>query len=298
MRRILVALDGSSASEEVLGEVQRLGGGLESIDLLHVLPKTEQEVQNQGLNVEDLAQEYLRKVAARLAGHPVRTFLWRGTPEEEIPKAARRLHADLIAMTTHARRGLSRLFLGSVAESVVRSAPAPVLLARPGHSRPQKPLERILVPLDGSEASREIFASVRNLLSGRDAEVILFQVVVPVVAADPVTGFTPIGIPVPLADPAPHLEELARELASADLRTRAVLAWGDAADQILEHARSLDADLIAMATAGRKGFSRFMIGSVAEKVVRRMDRPVLLHRISPSTEAGSQIQELHAQGAD
>jgi nucleotide-binding universal stress UspA family protein len=298
MRRILVALDGSPESEQVLDEVDRVGGGLESIDLIHVLPKLRQEVPNAGVNVEDVAHEYLRKVAARLSPHKVRTFIWRGEPEEEIPKAARSLNAELIAMTTHARKGLSHLLLGSVAESVVRNSSTPVLLTRPDLSRPRKPLERILVPIDGSAASREVFASVRNVAADRGAEVILFQVVVPVLVADPVTGFTPIGIPQPLPDPAPRLEEFARQLARDGFRTRAVVASGDAAAQILDQARSLDADLIAMATAGRKGFSRVMMGSVAEKVVRRMDRPVLLHRIAPKSEAGSQVQELHAQGAD
>jgi nucleotide-binding universal stress UspA family protein len=298
MRRILVALDGSPESEQVLDEVERVGGGQESIDLLHVLPKTGHEVPNAGVNVEDVAQDYLSKVAARLSTHPVRTFIWRGEPEEEIPKAARSLNADLIAMTTHARKGLSHLLLGSVAEAVVRNSSTPVLLTRPDVPRPRKPLERILVPIDGSAPSREVFGSVRNLVADSGAEVILFQVVVPVLVADPVTGFTPIGIPQPLPDPAPRLEEFARQLAREGLRTRSMVASGDAAGQILDHARSLDADLIAMATAGRKGFSRFVIGSVAEEVVRHMDRPVLLHRIAPKTDAGSQIQEMHAQGAD
>ncbi len=298
MHRILVALDGSPESEQILDEVERMGGGQESIDLLHVLPKLGQEVPNVGLNVEDVAQEYLRKVAARLPKHPVRTHLWRGEPEEEIPKAACQLKADVIAMTTHARKGLSHLFLGSVAEAVVRNSSTPVLLTRPNIARPRKPLERILVPIDGSAPSREVFGSVQNLVADSGAEVILFQVVVPVLVADPVTGFTPIGIPQPLPDPAPRLEEFARQLARAGLRTRAVVATGDAAEQILDHARSLDVDLIAMATSGRKGLSRFVIGSVAEKVVRRMDRPVLLHRISPKADAGSQIQEVHAQGTD
>jgi nucleotide-binding universal stress UspA family protein len=298
MRRILVALDGSPESEKILEEVERVGGAQGSIDLLHVLPRVEREVPNVGVTVEDVAEEYLRKVAARLLKHPVRTFIWRGEPQEEIPKAARRLKADLIAMTTHARKGLSHLLLGSVAEAVVRNSSTPVLLTRPDLPRPRKALERILVPLDGSAASREVFVSVRSLVGDSGAEVILFQVVVPILVGDPVTGFTPIGIPQPLPDPRPRLEEAARRLALEGFRTRAVVASGDAADQILDHARSLDADLIAMATAGRKGFSRFMIGSVAEKVVRRMDRPVLLHRITPKAEAASQLQELHAQGAD
>src|SRR5205823_1092919 len=188
------------------------------------LPSLSQEVPNLGMTVEDVAEEYLRKVAARLEKRPVRTFIWRGAPEEEIPKAARSLNADLIAMTTHARKGLSHLLLGSVAEAVVRNSATPVLLTRPDVPRPRKPLERILVPIDGSAPSREVFGSVRNLVADTGAEVILLQVVVPVLVADPVTGFTPIGIPQPLPDPAPRLEEFARQLARSGLRTRAVVA--------------------------------------------------------------------------
>jgi len=298
MHHILVALDGSPESEQILHEVERVGGRDASIDLLHVLPGASREVPNLGVDVEDVAEDYLRKVAARIAGHQVRMFIWRGAPEEEIPKAARSLNADLIAMTTHGRKGLSHLLMGSVAESVVRHGSTPVLLTRPDFSRPSRPMERILVPVDGSAQSLEVTSTVRELVAQTGAEVILLQVVVPVIVADPVTGFTPIGVPMPLPDPAPELETLARRLSREGIPTRAMVAHGGAADQILDHAKTLDADLIAMATSARKGLSRFMIGSVAENVVRRMDRPVLLHPIGLKTEAGAHVREVHAQGAD
>ncbi len=298
MRHILVALDGSPESEKILDEVDRVSARDDSIDLLHVLPNRSHEVANAGVDVEDVAEEYLARIASRIPDRRVRTYIWRGEPEEEIPKAARSLNSDLIAMMTHGRKGLAHLLMGSVAEAVVRNVSMPVLLTRPDFSRARRPLERILVPVDGTARSFEVMSSVRNLVADRGAEVILLQVVVPVIVTDPVTGFTPVGVPTPLPDPAPRLEDSARRLSRAGTPARAVVAYGGAADQILEHARALDVDLIAMATAGRKGLSRFMIGSVAEDVVRRMDRPVLLHRIATKAEAGIQAQEFHAQGAD
>ena len=299
MRRILVALDGSPESEQILSEVDRVGARNSAIDLLHVLSPDAHEVPNAGVDVEDVAADYLSRVASRLSDRQVRTFIWRGEPEQEIPKAARSLNADLIAMTTHARKGLSHLLLGSVAEAVVRESSTPVLLTRPGMApRPAKSLERILVPVDGTSRSREVLRSVRGIVADTGAEVILLQVVVPVIPVDPVTGFTPIGVPEPPPDPLPPLQAWAEQLGHDGIAARAVVTMGAAADRILEQAKSLNVDLIAMATAGHKGLARFMMGSVTEEVVRHMDRPVMLHHIAPMEEAESRVRELHAQGAD
>src|SRR5437762_7005085 len=113
MQRILVALDGSPESEQILGEVERVSTRHTPIDLLHVLPHPRQEVPNLGVDLEDVAEIYLEQAAGRIQDRTVRTFLWRGDPQEEIPKAARSLKADLIALTTHARSGLLQLLTGS-----------------------------------------------------------------------------------------------------------------------------------------------------------------------------------------
>ena len=136
-RRILVALDGSAESEQILDEVARLAPADAHLDLLHVVPTYNHSIPGVGFNLEDLATIYLESVAERLQNRRVRTFVWRGAPEEELPKAARSLEADLLAMTTHARKGLSHLLMGSVAEAVVRNSPVPVLLTRPGLRAPR-----------------------------------------------------------------------------------------------------------------------------------------------------------------
>jgi nucleotide-binding universal stress UspA family protein len=297
MRRILVALDGSSESEQILGEVARIGSAETAVDLVHVLDRPQHEIPNAGASLEDVAEEYLHRAAGRLPGRRIRTFLWRGEPEEEIPRAAEALHADLIAMTTHARRGLSHLLMGSVAEAVVRTTSLPVLLTRPGLERPVRPLERILVAVDGTEKSRIACTTARELAAESGAELVLLQVVEPVLVVDPVTGFTPIGIPDPAPDPMPALEDLARRLRQDGVAARALVTHGAAAGRILDGARAVDADLIVLSTLGRRGLSRIMLGSVAEEVVRHMDRPVLLQRVAPVMEAKRQAQT-HSQGAD
>jgi universal stress protein A len=67
---------------------------------------------------------------AKRAGVRATALLLDGTPQEQIPRAARRVHADLIVIGTHGRSGLSKVLLGSVAERVVRFAPCPVLTVR------------------------------------------------------------------------------------------------------------------------------------------------------------------------
>jgi len=208
------------------------------------------------------------------------------------------LKADLIAMTTHARRGLSSLLMGSVAQAVLRHSSLPILMTRPGLHAPNRPLVRILVPVDGTEQSTSICSTVRDLATESGAEVIIFQALVPVLVVDPVTGFAPLGVPEPLPDPSAALEELALHFRKQGIPARILTAQGTAADQILEQARKVDADLIAMSTSGRRGLSRLVLGSVAEDVVRRMDRAVLLHRATSRAETPDHAQEVHAHGAD
>jgi nucleotide-binding universal stress UspA family protein len=170
----------------------------------------------------------------------------------------------------------------------------PVLLTRPGLRPPERGLERILVAVDGSDASGEVFETVRLLAADRDPEVLLVEVVTPV-GADLGTMGVPLVLP---ADPAPSLEEQVTRLRKMGLRASPVVAHGDPATEILRQGRKFQVDLIAMATAGRKGLSRILLGSVAENVVRRMDRAVVLQRIAPTREALHRIQEQHAPGSD
>jgi nucleotide-binding universal stress UspA family protein len=78
------------------------------------------------------ATRHLKALAAKAktAGVRAQTFLVEGTPAREIPRFARRRHADLLVIGTHGRTGFAKLFLGSVATQIVATATCPVMTVR------------------------------------------------------------------------------------------------------------------------------------------------------------------------
>ena len=152
-KRVLVALDGSTACESVLRFLLEIAGPLDmKITLLHVLEPMPPQVMEAAPHVviDDIesrrkeAEEYLEPVAAALRAKGVETSwaIRRGRPADEIVAAARESGADLVAMATHGRTGLGRLLFGSVAEAVLRHAPVPVFMIRQPHTVAAAPAAR------------------------------------------------------------------------------------------------------------------------------------------------------------
>ncbi len=144
-KRILVPLDGSVTAEALLDVVADTArGGGAAVRLLRVAPLLNSLVGADGRVVayadqemereEAEALDYLRSVEGRLAGIDVDYIVRFGQPLDEILREADAFNADLIAVGTAGRSGLSRAILGSVAEQVVRKAAVPVLLFRAGRS--------------------------------------------------------------------------------------------------------------------------------------------------------------------
>ena len=148
---------------------------------------------------------------------------------------------------------------------------------------------KILVPLDGSLRSSSILTQVRRLLKSFDAEVLLFHVVEPDRIAEkrPVQrGEEFVGA---LARARRYLERLRDELRTDGIRAEAEVGAGDPTERILEQAERFQPALIAMSTHGRTGWARLTRGSVAERVLRHSDRPILLVR--PEWSDGSSPSE-------
>jgi nucleotide-binding universal stress UspA family protein len=134
------------------------------------------------VRTQEDAERYLAAMAKGLTarGLPgVSWKVWYDEPARAVVDAARYNGADLIVMSTHGRGGLSRLLLGSVAESVVRTAPAPVLLVRGALTWTPGSIGRILVPLDGSELSEAVLSFVTRLAGPFDFAIDLLRVVEP-----------------------------------------------------------------------------------------------------------------------
>ena len=198
------------------------------------------------------------------------------SPSEAIISYARDQDVDLVVMGTHGRRGMDRLLSGSVSEEVVRGAPCPVFTVLATEAEDHVPtISRVLAPVDLSDQSEMVLDHAAALADAYAAPLDLLHVVEE--AAYP----TVYGID-PLTPSLPDVQDRAREAletlaARIDIGTDMVHAHvlsGYAARDIVEFAEENASDLIVMATHGRTGLERFLIGSVAEKVVRRAPCPV------------------------
>jgi nucleotide-binding universal stress UspA family protein len=139
--------------------------------------------------------------------------------------------------------------------------------------------ERILVPLDGSKCSESILPQVEELAEGSKRGVCLLRVV----SAHTALSADPINAEVKAVREAEqYLEGVKNQLQTKGLDVDTHVRYGDDVKEILDHASQKEIDLIAMSTHGRHGINWLIHGSVAEKVVQQIAKPVLMDRCASS----------------
>lgn len=193
---------------------------------------------------------------------------------EAILEYAEEQEVDLIVMGTHGRRGTERMLMGSVAEEVVRRAACPVLAVRTADEKklPWRAVERIVVPVDFSDFTPLALAYGVELAQTYDARLDLLHVA-EVRSMPGVYGAVPIIAPQQVEARAREaLKERASEAGYEHVEVK--VQHGHAAEQVLAYAEAEAAHLIVMATHGRTGLRRMLMGSVAEKVIRHAPCPV------------------------
>ncbi|HYB69839.1 MAG TPA: universal stress protein [Candidatus Bathyarchaeia archaeon] len=145
--------------------------------------------------------------------------------------------------------------------------------------------KRTLVPLDGSPVAETIIPFIIGIAGPLDMDVILLRVVEPI--SPPVLeGYVEAETaPLRTTDAQEYLAPIAVELRNKGVRVESRVRWGHPADQIVDAARELGADLIAMSTHGRGGLGQLVFGSVAQAVLRKAQMPVFLMRATESQVA-------------
>ena len=287
--RILVPLDGSKLSETILpfaSEIARKADA-EVVVATAIQPIGIWDATATAINwehEEKSAKDYLDSAVERLTGDGlrVRPIFLHGDASEVILEAAEKESADLITMTTHGRSGIMRWLLGSVADRVVQHSKVPVALIRVGEDNPvpSAKVERILVPLDGSDVSAGILPFVKEYARLFDSSLVLYHAVSPV---GTYPGFETANAQVvgelleeTQKEGTEMLSQAAEKLKSEGFKTQTAISIELAADGILNAAEQSKAGLVAIGTHGRSGVTRTVLGSVANAVLRRSKLPVLL----------------------
>ena len=291
-RRMLVTLDGSELSEIVLPYVEWFVGrlGLDVV-LLHVCKPEESELTllhrayiERKVEIISGQAEEARKKAETGPGKKeieVRGELTSGYPAEEILRYADENSIDLILMATHGRSGLKRWAIGSVADKVLHASKVPVWLV-PARcpddvTYDMWPKRTILVPLDGSELAEAVLPHVEALAEQNGVEPV--DVVLLRVSESPVMSdhyFS--NIPETREEIEKYLARVEKRLQKAGLSVQSRVLTGEPAEQIVDYASASPFSLVVMSTHARSGLSRWVLGSVAMKVVSGVCSPILLVR--------------------
>jgi nucleotide-binding universal stress UspA family protein/predicted transcriptional regulator len=294
--RLLVPLDGSELSEVALPWAELLARSHDfSLVLVRVVPWPLWVGQTDGYLAPEVydqirasereeATSYLAEVERRLVARnvAVETVIAEGFPARTILDLVEEHDAAAIIMATRGRGGLERVVLGSVATQIVAQATLPLLLVRadPGVPTPTPVLRRLLVPLDGSPLAEQAL-DLAQAVASEGTTLVLLRVVAPVERRKP-----GVGVPEAIVDEAAthaaveEAESYLRQLAESRIRppcaVELLVRVGLPTEQILVATREAAADLIAASTHGRTGPRRWLLGSVADGLVRQANVPVFL----------------------
>ena len=239
------------------------------------------------------AEAYLQGVAYTIEGLPVQIAVPYGRAADTILKTVLEVEADAVVMATHGRTGPAHLLYGSVTEAVLSRSSVPVLVVqvRPGEA-PEVPFEpaaaRLLVPLDGSSFDEPALRAAVQAL-GAWGEITLVSVVEPAhhVERDEygrVIAYLDQQEEARTREARDYLSTIAQDLRQQvpPIRTNVDVRIGDPAQGIAMAALAAGADLIVMATHGRTGIRRALMGSVAGAVLQAGSTPVLLIHPQPA----------------
>jgi len=292
-KRILVPLDGSNLAELALAYAEELAVAFNSeVDLLYVNEPKEDQYRH-------MHQLYLEEVAERVKEHfkkraRVKTAVLSGEPAEEIIKYAEKNDVSVIIMASHGRSGITGWVMGGVASKLLQTTKVPVMLIRatklPKREPRKRLLDRVLLPLDGSETGEAAVPYVKKLIDKLGSEVILFGVVAAGKHVRTVGGLDYILYPEPemeliKTEVREYLERLYQRLAVKKGKVSVGLKIGDdVAGEIIKFAKRKSVGLIAISAHGHSGIEKWVFGSIANKIVHASKIPVLVVRM-PRGEA-------------
>lgn len=284
-------LDPERVSEQALPTArmlaERTGATLLLISVMNVieefgdLPETDLDRQEIYLHRAATRRTYLEGLIAGYTGD-ARVHVVFGNAPDELIDFVETIPNPIIVMASHGRKGLRRVILGSVAFEVVQRAWCPVVVV-PAKLTDDAPdhvyrLDRIVVPLDRTHRAESVLDRALAALGTTPLDIRLVQVITPPPRATTATTRQQVAIARELATE--YLRQVADRLTVAGHRVTCTVREGVVEQEIALAAEQHDAGLIVMATRGRTGISRFVLGSVTEGLVQGGTTPLLIVRPS------------------
>ncbi|MBF8299207.1 MAG: UspA domain protein [Dehalococcoidia bacterium] len=284
-KKVLIPVDGSRHSEAIIPQASQIAAALGAeVTVFHASGSNTPARESEPGRV---TQGYLNGLVSSVKAFGVAKVdskMVPGPASAEITRIAEESGFDIIAMTTHGRSGVGRWAFGNTADKVLHTTSLPLLLVRPkaeGAPQAQRLTSALVLPLDGSDLAEAAIPAAVALAKGLKLPISLQQVVPPYGAL--YAGLEPQSydprIDKEIEDAAgAYLKSMVEKLRGMGVMATAEVSRGDAAGEIIDFAERFPDSMIVMSTHGRSGVGRWVLGSVAGRVVRAASVPVLLLR--------------------
>lgn len=298
--KVLVPLDGSYFAKQAIPYARAIAGQEANFILFQVVPKAAAIYGLPGTRL--LTAEQVQRATEADARMQLERSREDWTPNStnveidvvagdyagEILTAAERHYADIIVMATHGRGGLDRIIIGSIADRVARSSPIPVLLIHPQDKKTPAPadrsIERLIVPLDGSDLAAEALPLAAQMAIHLDIQVLCVAVSDIPHQLSMVSAYGSAFsqqvydelLAVGRSDAEKTLASAASLLTAMGVRVSQQLLDGSVAKAIAD--ATSENDVIVMTSHGHGGIRRWFLGSVATTLINHPRLAVLLAR--------------------
>jgi nucleotide-binding universal stress UspA family protein len=313
MTVVLAPVDGSTRALHAVPWAAKLAGPDGTVILLRVVPPQPEYAESlfsfvgAEERVREIQDAWTRTAKADMdeaeallsgSGVTVEQVVAEGEPDEEIVAAAARRGVQMIAMASHGRGAVGRAIFGSVADRVARTAPVPVLILRPPDEDvvPSVAVSRIVVPLDGSEIAARALPVASELAEHLAAPVHVIRAVDAALSLPMASGVFGAG---PVVDA--NVTDQIWEEAEAEARSTVTAAVSQLQSEGVDASGGIvigspffaiseaiePGDLLTLTSHGRGGVRRWLLGSVAEKLVREAKAPVML---VPAVERSEELR--------
>ena len=284
--KTILAVDGSDNSYEAV-HVMKYIAGAEQLTLLHALnvprpaypemammPETAEEMYTAlEQSMREDGERLLNRVQSLLPLHagPTRKHLQIGSPAEVIISMAEEQHTDLIVIGARGLGPIKERLLGSVSHRILTLAPCATLIV----NGPVKAMKQILLPLEGSFDAEAAIRFLQLKPFHEAVELTLMTVLPSTEPPWPDDAKAAAASTEILEKQAEYVESVAERLRAIGYQAHGVAVVGTPSAMILQQATTLRSDLILMGTRGRKGITRFVLGSVSHAVLHKMPCSVL-----------------------
>jgi nucleotide-binding universal stress UspA family protein len=290
--KILLPLDGSELAEAAIPYATNLAEQLEAeICLLHVCPPEHQSYVHMHQiymnSIVDGMRQKMKESWKSSKELKIQSEVIVGDPIKVIFDYIKLKGINLVSLTTHGNSGFKPWAMGNVADKIVRGSGFPTLLIRVKEKKDlelrKAVVQNILVPLDNSDASKACLPYALELARKLKSGITLFSMAQTAYAQNLNSAGSGIGINWDAVDKASekaaaeYLKKIEEELKTSGVLVNSRSMLGiDAAYEILELEKKGGVDMVVMATRGRSTIARWAFGSVAEKVLREGNLPILL----------------------